>query len=263
MTRHLRLLAAFAILAACADSTSPAGAGGSGLKVGQPTAITLDPADSNQTLFFHGITDSVYSVEVEPASGLAFVSVLDSINQLQNGFVVAGTSTPPGERWVQTFAGPASNPWVIRVQSGTPGQGVAATITVHQVNTAPEHIGPAIAFNTVTDGESLDGYDDVDRFTFSGTAGQKVEIFVQGTAPADPSQQVCMVLDTLVPRAVALAVSTAGDTILEGSGPVQLPRTGPYRIDVTSSRNGCRDGFGANEPYLGAYRILVQLDTVP
>jgi hypothetical protein len=183
---------------------------------------------------------------------------LDSLYQLLKAFTTVGSSTPPGERWTQTFAGPASNPWVIRVESSAPGQAAAATFTVRQVATGPEHVGSAIILDSVLDGESLDAYDDVDRFTFTGTSGQMLQIFVQGTAPADSLQQVCMVLDTLTPKALALTVSTAGDTVLEGSAPVQLPRTGTYRIDVTSSRNGCRDGFGANQPYLGAYRMVVK-----
>ena len=253
-----RRVVALAIVAACAGSTGPGNGSNQGIHVGQAVGVTLAPADSFLDFLFRPATDSVYSVEVVPAAGVVNVLVLDSLYQLLNAFTTAGASTPPGDRWTQTFAGPASNPWLIRVESAAPGQAAAATITVHQVATGPEHVGSAITLDSVLDGESLDTYDDVDRFTFNDTTGAKIQIFVQATAAADSSQQVCMVLDTLTPKALALTVSTAGDTVLEGSAQVQLPRTGKYRIDVTSSRNGCRDGFGANETYLGPYRLLVK-----
>jgi len=199
--RHLLL--ALVPCVACHDSTGAKSGGGRSITVGQATPVNLGAADSSISFTLHVPTDSVYAVEVAPGTGTAYVSVSDSINQLLNAFVVVGSSTAAGERWTQTFAGPASNPWVIRVQSAAPGQVVAVTITVHLVATHPEHIGSPIAFDSTIGGESLDAYDDVDRFTW----------------------------------------------------------TGLYRIDVTSSRNGCRDGFGANEPYLGANRIRV--DTLP
>jgi hypothetical protein len=256
--RHLS--AAAVVCMACHDSTgSRTGTGG--ITVGQPTPVNLAPTESSTSFTLHASTDSVYAVEIATVTGVAYVSVFDSVHQLQNAFAVVGTSTPDGERWTQTFAGPAANPWIIHVQPATPGQVLSTTITVHLVATGPEHIGSAVAFDSTISGESLDAYDDVDRFTFSGQSGRQVQILVQGSAPADPGQQVCMVLDTLTPNMLAAAVSFAGDTALEASSQVTLPRTGPYRIDVTSSRNGCRDGFGANAPYRGAYRIRV--DTLP
>lgn len=260
MKAFCRLSVAAALCMACHDSTG-ARIGAGRITVGQPVPVNLAPTDSSTSFTLHAPTDSVYSVEIATVTGVAYVSVFDSVHQLQNAFAVVGTSTPDGERWTQTFAGPASNPWIIHVQSATPGQVLNTTITVHLVSTGPEHLGSAIAFDSAISGESLDAYDDVDRFTFSGQTGRHVKILVQGTAPADSTQQVCMVLDTLTPNMLATAVSFAGDTALEASGQVTLPRTGLYRIDVTSSRNGCRDGFGANEPYLGAYRIRV--DTLP
>ena len=260
MKAFCRLSVAAALCLACHDSTGARPTTG-GITVGQPTSVNLAATDSSISFTFHAPTDSVYSVEIATVTGVAYVSVFDSVHQLQNAFAVVGTSTPDGERWTQTFAGPASNPWIIHVQSATPGQVLSTTITLHLVSTGPEHIGSAVALDSTISGESLDAYDDVDRFTFTGQSGKHVQILVQGTAPADSGQQVCMVLDTLTPNMLATVVSFAGDTAFQASSQATLPRTGLYRIDVTSSRNGCRDGFGANEPYLGTYRIRV--DTLP
>ncbi|HEU5466419.1 MAG TPA: hypothetical protein VFU75_05980 [Gemmatimonadales bacterium] len=255
------------ILAACSDSTGPNNAGGGqSIKVGQTVSVNLTPADSFQDFLFRGSTDSVYVVEVGPTTGSAYVSVLDSIHLFLNSFTTAGTSTDSAHLWTQTFAGPASDPWVIRLRSAAPGQTTALTIKVLQVATGPEHISSTITPDSVTNGESLDGYDDFDRFTFPGTAGQLVELFVQGTATGAPTQAVCFVLDTFDTHFLALSVSGAQDSVLEApiNGRVSLPTTRTYRVEASSSRNGCRDGFGPDFGYLGPYRMLVyRIDTLP
>lgn len=228
--------------------------------------VNLTPADSFRDFLFHGSTDSVYAVQVVPATGSAYVSVLDSTHLFLNSFTTAGTSTDSAHLWTQTFAGPASDPWVIRVRSAAPGQTVALTVKVLQVATGPEHISSTVTPDSVTDGESLDAYDDIDRFTFPGTAGQLVEIFVEGTTTGPPTQAVCFVLDTFDTHFLSVAVSESQDSILEGpwNGRVSLPTSRTYRVEASSSRNECRDGFGPDFGYRGPYRMLVyRIDTLP
>jgi len=265
----VRLVGSVSIVTACSDFVPPPNPEPPGIQtigVGKAVQVILSSGDSFRVFRFPSAVDSVYSVEVVPGSGTVGVTVLDSIQRITSGFVLVSSSTAAGQRWTQTFTGVASDPWLIQVQSGTAGQSGLVTITVHQVATGPEHVASTILLDSLYGAESLDAYDDLDRFTFTGSAGQLIEMFVQGTGPADPNQEVCLTLDTVTGPPLSLAFSRAGDTALEAptAGRVRLPGPGQYRIQAASTRNGCRAAVGDNDTYLGSYRMLVRsIDTLP
>ncbi|HKV70299.1 MAG TPA: PPC domain-containing protein [Gemmatimonadales bacterium] len=271
MTRFtaVRLIASASILTACSDFVAPPIPEPPGIQtiaVGTAVQVILSSGDSSRVFRFSSAVDSTYTVEVVPGSGTVAVTVLDSMHRTTSGFVLASSSTPAGQRWTQTVAGVASDPWLIQVQSAIAGQSGLVTITVHQVATGPEHVATTILPDCFYGAESLDTYGDIDRYQFTGSAGQLIEVFVQGTGPADPTQEVCLTLDTVTGPPLSLAFSRAGDTALEApvGGAVRLAGPGEYHIQAASTRNGCRLAVGDNDPYLGSYRMVVRsIDTLP
>jgi len=265
----VRLIASASILTACSDFVAPPIPEPPGIQtigIGKAVQVILSSGDSSRVFRFSSAVDSTYTVEVVPGSGTVTVTVLDSMHRTTSGFVLASSSTPAGQRWTQTFAGVASDPWLIQVQSALAGQSGLATITVHQVTTGPEHVATTILPDSFYAAESLDTYGDIDRYQFTGSAGQLIEVFVQGTGPADPTLEVCLTLDTVTGPPLSLAFSRAGDTALEApvGGAVRLAGPGEYHIQAASTRNGCHLAVGDNDPYLGSYRIVVRsIDTLP
>jgi hypothetical protein len=125
---------------------------------------------------------------------------------------------------------------------------------VHGVDPAPESVPAAVVFGEVVSGETLDTPGDVDRFTFSGTAGQlgNVHLSALGAPPSG-----ALALRLYAPNGSALGpevVSTAADqdSVDRATGRQLLPSTGTYTVEVRGLRDGHRND-------LGAYRIEPRL----
>ncbi|HTA73272.1 MAG TPA: PPC domain-containing protein, partial [Gemmatimonadaceae bacterium] len=102
---------------------------------------------------------------------------------------------------------------------------------------------------TVT-GESIDSFGDLDQFTFSGTAGQKIVVEFatpQGVYEDATHLGGTLVLQVLAPDGTALGqISSGNPTPLtaQTTGTLTLPSTGQYTISVSGGNNG-QGGFGA------------------
>lgn len=114
--------------------------------------------------------------------------------------------------------------------------------------------GPVIAFNTFVRDDLSPG-DDVDEFTFPGTAGQQVNVLLQGTSGAAAQQFRVRVLG---PAGNALDSVTSRGTDADPRGQaiewLRLPQAGTYRVRVEGSLAGEK----------GTYQVMVQsVNTAP
>ena len=184
---------------------------------------------------------------------------------------MAGPLPPPshGERWTQTFSGP-------RIQSvgdsrsvGRPG--TAENCVGHHHGAPGRHrpgaIQSAITLDSVTDGESLDGYDDVDRFhVMRGRAGDRVG---KSSCRGRPVSWASRSALSSIPSSPGAVVGRQRRRRRQPGG-ARIGQRSPLRGRARTGwmlralRNGCRDGFGNNDPYLGPYRLLVyRIDNPP
>jgi hypothetical protein len=125
------------------------------------------------------------------------------------------------------------------------------------VDPRPEHTSSAITIGTVVD-EAIDHPADIDEFTFTATAGQQLEIYVQQLDAVVPDGVVVTLRQDGSQSFVGGATSTPPNYDFESraSGPITVPATGAYRLSVQSS--------AAVPAYVGAYRFeVLAIDTLP
>ncbi len=131
---------------------------------------------------------------------------------------------------------------------------------VYKVNPAPEHVPAAIALGDTVAGESIDRPGDVDEFTFSGNAGDEMNLAFQSL----PSSDVLRA-DIVSPgnQSIANAQTFSSDTTLYQSvtGTFTLPATGTYRVRVASPNSRSSNEVGPYRFFL--YRINRQPETRP
>ena len=102
-------------------------------------------------------------------------------------------------------------------------------------------------------GEAVDYVGDVDTYTVSGTAGEEIEVLLQGLNGRDLLQ---VQLDLFAPAGNAKIVEMAAEgnkQLLEDtrSNRLRLPETGTYRIEVSRY-----PAYNVNEN--GPYRFQVR-----
>jgi hypothetical protein len=106
------------------------------------------------------------------------------------------------------------------------------------VDRAPEDIAQSVAVGDTIAGESITPPGDIDEFTFSGMAGQVVEVFFQALSGGYFERlELYLLANAGTPSEQQLGsrvLSDGGDTSLEGqsTGPVTLPYTGSYTVRV-------------------------------
>lgn len=95
----------------------------------------------------------------------------------------------------------------------------------------PEHTASAITIGTVV-AEALDHAADIDEFTFSATAGQQLEIYLQQLDPGVPSGVLAGLQQDRNMNFVGGAISAPpdGDIAARGSGLITVPATGQYHL---------------------------------
>lgn len=124
---------------------------------------------------------------------------------------------------------------------------------------APESTSPAIAFGDTVSGESIDKLVDVDRFTFTGTTGQLVNVHFSAIG-AVPNGSLTLQLYAPDGSTVGPSVSSTvadQDSVDRATGRQTLPAAGTYTVEVRGSDDRDRND-------VGAYRVwLRQLDAHP
>lgn len=125
---------------------------------------------------------------------------------------------------------------------------------VQGIDPDPESVPAEVAYGEVVSDETIDTPGDVDRFTFSGTAGQLgiVHLSALGAPPSG-----VLALQLYAPNGSAVGpevVSTAADqdSVDRATGRQVLPSTGTYTVEVRGLRDGHRND-------IGAYRIETRL----
>jgi hypothetical protein len=162
--------------------------------------------------------------------------------ELENGPVVAPT-------YSQRFTVPSTGTVLMRVLGG--GQTGPYSIGTAIINPLPEHVPSTTAIGDTVTGESIDYIGDLDQFTFSGTAGQNINVYLQ-----TPGGNTDIILQVLGPDGTVLGQVQsfyAAPLANQSTGTMTLPTTGTYTISVSGSGLVCcGNGTYATGPYVFA-----------
>src|SRR5205807_2406056 len=123
---------------------------------------------------------------------------------------------------------------------------------IYPINRAADSVSSVVMVGETISGDAVDPPGDVDEFTFAGTAGQEVAVFLQSRIA---NGFVCLVLELLNPdgRQLRSVTSCGNPPTLEGqsTGPVVLPGTAAYTVRVRGA-----DDYAAGGPYRFQVRAL-------
>jgi hypothetical protein len=118
------------------------------------------------------------------------------------------------------------------------------SVSVHQIDRAPETLPSTVTVGTTVNGESMDIEGDIDEFTFAGTAGQQVTGTVSVPFIFDRYVELNMeIVDPLTGSVLASAAS--GDGTVVSTETITLPATRTYMVrfrtvDSTLGKGGYR-----------------------
>jgi hypothetical protein len=122
---------------------------------------------------------------------------------------------------------------------------------LYPINRAPEHVGAALTLGDTLNGETIDRPGDIDEFTFTGTAGEEFNAFLQAAGSPSSALFNLEVIDADGTRLAGTA-STGADSALLGqaTGRFAARTTGTLRVRVQSAAfTHSRD--------TGPYRLVV------
>ena len=125
-------------------------------------------------------------------------------------------------------------------------------IAVLRIDRSPEHVGAQIDVDSIIDGEAVDPDTDIDEFTFSAPAGDRVDVYFQTPQGVWGWEGLELELIDSATGTILGAVRSVGPTPRlddQGTGPIVLPSTGNYMIRV----RGGLDWYGH-----GQYRFQVK-----
>lgn len=188
----------------------------------------------------------VYSLASDPGAAFHLELLLSD-----HGFIA---ETRPGTESDALWATgrirlPVTGDYTIRIRAygdqGSMGRGAYGFALV-PIDPAPESLAATIAVGDTIVGESIDHIGDVDRFTFYGEKGQKIDL----VAWEEPGGRGPFHFKILLPSGKLLP-NWELRTGEHSTGPLELPTTGHYTIEVA----------GASEPdtSTGAYGFVVVL----
>ncbi len=132
------------------------------------------------------------------------------------------------------------------------------TVLPFRIDPSPEVLDSRVILDSLIEGEAIDPLGDIDEFLFAGTAGQRIEVFMQQqTWEWMSSEFVLEVVDPV--SGDVLGSETTGNTYHfdmihpdHSTGPITLPSTGDYIIRM----RGETDVTGASWD-VGPYHFLV------
>ncbi len=270
---HAPLAVVAVLLAACSGSSTAPGGGVAGLgasdtlRTGQSLTVTLVASDSARDLHMAGVRDSVYALTLHPVAGGIQVLVRDQADgsPVTRGSVVTGSGTDV----TRTYDVEAhhTGPYLVSIASLQPGAAASVDVSLASVDVQPEHAAPVLRADSVVTSESLDGLGDIDRFSYSGTAGSVIRTTLSAVPGTPGNQALCLDLDDSTGTPVDFAIARASDTALQGSAGsgYALPASGTYWVEIGSGRNQCGGTLGGVDlPYVGPYRVAVfRVDSLP
>ncbi len=227
----------------------------------EAASASLSPGDSvsSETINALGDVDD-FLINAAPGTEVqvflregSFQLYIDPIVAGTNTLIRTGTQFNTGRLTV-----PGSGQVGIRIyeprsfSSGLRDHGFSFTgpysVSVHQIDRAPETLTAALTLGTTMDGEALDIEGDVDEYTFSGTAGQQVSASVSAPFALDVHAEV--MLELIDPSTGAVLGSAASfDGSVHTTGTISLPGTRTYMVRLSGS-----DSTRGK----GGYRFIVQ-----
>jgi len=184
-----------------------------------------------------------FQVEVAPAAGPVLASGTS-----------VGSDTGLFAHATGRFQIPAAGSYVVRV-SGVDSHVRSDTgvyrLFLYPVDRRPERVPAAITPGDTLDGEAIDIPGDVDEFTFSGTAGEEFNAFLQARSGSPDTYLQLEVWAAGGTRLGGVTSSGTDTTLLrQSTGRFALPTTGTYRLRVS----GMVDRTDRDR---GSYRVLL------
>jgi hypothetical protein len=216
----------------------------------------LDNLDDVDEYVVNGSPNQEFAVLLSGlATGGLTAVIYDTANGANIGSVVAATPRlssgrlflpPSGVIGLRVYSPHPCPPGIFCINASAPGY---YFLQIVAINRAPETGSSVVSLgDTIT--EAIDPISDVDEFTFSGNAGQVVNLHF--SLPANVGSPGLMVefidspTNTVLGSAWTFNPSPVGDV---STGAISLPRTGSYLIRV----RGVTD-----KETKGAYRFVVQ-----
>ena len=163
------------------------------------------------------------------------------------------------------FQVPAGGTYVVRVAGTAPSQ-IADTgayrLFLYPIDRRPEHVSAAITPGDTISGEAIDLPGDVDEFTFSGTAGEEFNAFLQAeNGSSETSLQLEVVDGAGTVLRTVQSVGTDTSLFRQVTGRFALPGTGTCRLRVSGAAYYPYD-FNRGPYRLFLYRINRRPETV-
>ena len=186
----------------------------------------------------------LFVVYVDALDSVIVIHVVDSHGVLLGSGNSTGTQlTTASFEWTPITAS-SDGTDTVRVMTSRTSGGGRFVLSPTLIGTTPEHASAAYTPNDTIVGEALDSPADVDDFTFTGTAGQILNLFLQnlGTPQSlltaelyNDDRAVVPPGSSPLPDAWVMAVAPGGELEAGASGNYTLPTTGHYRVRIRSS----------------------------
>jgi murein DD-endopeptidase MepM/ murein hydrolase activator NlpD len=141
------------------------------------------------------------------------------------------------------FALPRTTSYTVRVMGGQSAYDWGPyRVMAHLVDRAPEARAQTLVLNDTIDGESIEPPGDIDEFTFAGTEGQEVAVFLRTLTGGYLNDfEVCLLADagTFDELQLGCASSNGDDPSLWGqsTGRFTLPRATTYTVRVMGGQS--------------------------
>jgi len=241
MRRRFAFAALAVGLAACESATGPKP---SDLPISFGSAIDGSVARGDTLVYRLNVkAGQLFVVYVDALDSAIVVQVVDAHGVLLG----SGNSTGPRAtgasfQWT-TITASSDGTDTVRVMAARTSGGGRFVLRPTLIVTSPEHVSAAYVPNDTIVNEALDTPADVDDFTFTGTAGQIVNLFLQNLGTPQSAVTAELFDDDqpfdprLGPLSVAWVLFAAPGSELEAtaSGRYTLRSSGHYRIRIRSS----------------------------
>jgi len=208
-----------------------------------PASLALNDSVMGERIDLQGDVDE-YTLDIPRQSRVVLALSLDDWHLY--GVVdayVAGSEQP------FTFASPdrvnagsypvtlAAGRYTVRVDGGN-GFRTGYRLRAFSADSTPEHAAATLAVGETVDGEDLRPLGDVDVFTFHATAGQELNLFLQGTGGSADGALYALVSGPNGANVRAVFASFASPTLRSRGTRFTVPATGTYRVTVYPKNRG-------------------------
>jgi len=229
----------------------------------RPAALPFNTAITGERIDQAGDLDEYTFSAAAGADFVAFVQGGQRTFQLEvapsGGEAIASTSSAPTDtalfmHGTNRFHIASAGTYVVRVTGSAPNDPAdtgSYRTYLHAVDRRPEHVPAALTPGDTVSGEDIGIPGDIDEFTFTGSAGEEYDAFLQAQ---NGSPDTHLQLEVLNPAGtlIAAAQSVGSDTSLlhQVTGRFALSTSGTFRLRVTGTQ-------AYNDHDRGAYRLFL------